>query len=380
VLNIFEEEGLENVEDPTVDGGRVSYREGAVTGDLFGGTVRGTAGSDGDRLLGANAQLGLGGNGRLLVAWVDADVDPPTPADPSALSLTTVGLDLPYTGEKLKVYGEFSRLKASGSVASPDAIGRGLYLESGLLLRNTSIQVRFKEYDDFRFAYHRPPPLEPEYLDLLAPWFNTDTDDMVGLSGRIERYFPRHELLVQAGLSWSDGNQEVDPITGGHAREIVHYSAGVEKRWGNQVYLKAIAGYREEQSSLLFPLSHGSVTHYQWNMNVPVSKGLNLEADYKDAAFDGVYTKYYDHRYFLSLHYPPYSSLTILMDRSNNPETVIFEGRDSWVGMQVQVRFLETGTVRVLWGSFQGKVVCSGGICRYLPPFRGLRIETIFKL
>ena len=80
------------------------------------------------------------------------------------------------------------------------------------------------------------------------------------------------------------------------------------------------------------------------------------------------------------MHYSPFLVLTLFMDRSDDPEVVFYEGQDAWQAVQLETRLTSAHTLRLFWGATKGAVKCAGGVCRYFPPFKGLRIEAILSL
>jgi hypothetical protein len=122
----------------------------------------------------------------------------------------------------------------------------------------------------------------------------------------------------------------------------------------------------------------GQTFHYQMNASWPVGHGLSLEADWKHKVFDGEYLDYSEIRSYLALHGSPRWVATLLYERTNDPEIVFFAHKENWWAGQFEVKF-DRAWLRVFFGSTKGSTKCAGGVCRVFPPFKGVRLEAVFR-
>ncbi len=383
LLKIFEEEGLEHIVDTTVDGGRINYNGGPYSAELFTGAIR-IAGTDAtDRITGGSFGWRSGSGIDVNLSLLTSELEESTLYGVKDVSMQTISVGLPDLLSPFRFYGEFARMQ-HGPSGAPAPTGRGLYLESGFTAGNTSILLEVKDYRDFDFPWNRPPTLESEDLDILASQFDTDLIAVSGIALRIDHYLPAISTLLYGRFSYFDDHPEDRPNYGAYRRIGRHGFVGVERRFGDgeRGYLNALAGVRDEaNNTLTFYNLDGRTEHGQVNVNLPLSSRLSLEADWKGKRFRGDDLRYYENRAFLSLHYSPRLVLTVFMDRSDDPEIALYEGaRKSWRAMQLELRITPAHSLNIFWGATKGSVKCSGGVCRYFPPFRGLRIEAILSM
>jgi hypothetical protein len=300
--------------------------------------------------------------------------------DNKKVSMESVSLDVPKITEQAKFYGEFSLIQKDTYYSDDRINGHGLYLESGFFFGNFSFLLEFKDYKYLDFEYNRPPLLESEQLEILANQFDTDATDITGISGRIDYYSPHISTLFYGKFSRIKDNPENHPLFGEYNREITHFFGGVEKKFKSTGYLNLLAGYRkEDDSSPIFLSTDGSTFHYQFNISYPLTSRLSIEADWKSKNFKGKYLDYYERRSFLSFHYSPRWIITLFFDQTNNPEILFVKNKKNWWAGQIEVKILNSNSIRIFFGSTKGTVKCSGGICRFFPSFEGLRIEAILR-
>jgi peroxiredoxin len=380
LLKIFEDEGLENVLDTTVDGGRLSARSGPWSGELFGGSVDVTDLEADDSILGA--KVGWSGVPGLDIqlSHVDAQVNDNTFAGTGDVSLQTVGVRALGGEGKSRFRGEFTRINNGTLHADRQVEGHGAYLEYGISPGNASILLLLKDYKNLAYRYNRPPSLESEDLEFLARHFDTESIDIQGASLRLDYRFPGRPTIVRGTVSYFNDGAGDSPLAGPYEREITHYVAGVEQYFGENGYLKVITGLRSQSTSPIALLTDGDTFHYQFNVNFPLSRRISLEADWKSLSVNGGPADWSDQQSFLSLHHSPIGVATILFERTDNPEDLFVSDRTDWWAGQIEWHITPANSIRLFAGATKGSVRCSGGVCGYFPPFEGVRLETILKL
>ena len=383
LLKTFEKEGLEYTIDTTIDGGKISYggnkfeawggwvdrerttRDAPLVRDLVGGLSVGT------RLLNfADVNLNV----------VGARLEPGSSLGSRNVSMETLTFAAPKIGEFAKFYGEANLIQKEKFYVPNTIYGHGVYLESGLFFKNLTLQFEFKDYRDLDFEYNRPPLLESEQLAVVANQFVTSAKDTTGAAVRADWYFSGASTLLFAKASW------IDDQPGHFPRTITHLFSGIEKKFKDSGWLTLIAGYRnEEASSLVFYHTAGRTFHWQGNFNYPLSGRLSLELDIEAKDFDGTvpfggtFVDYYERRSYLSLHYSPLFILTVLYDRTDDPEILAVKDKKDWWGCQFEIKFSHAKSIRFYYGSNKGGVKCAGGVCKFFPPFEGLRIDGVLR-
>jgi hypothetical protein len=296
------------------------------------------------------------------------------------VAIESVSLDIPKISDHSKFYGEFSLIQRETYLSNKRINGHGLYLESGLFVGDFSFLLEFKDYKYFNFEYNRPPLLESEQLSILANQFDTDATDITGISGRIDYYPYEISTLFYGKFLYTKDNPENHPFFGRFERKITHFFGGVEKKFKNMAYLNFLLGYREEDnSSLVFLSTQGHTFHYQFNVSYPLTSRLSVEADWQSKDFKGEFLSFYERRSFFSVHYSPLWIATLFFDQTDDPEVLFIKNKKNWWAGQIEVKISHSNTIRLFFGSSTGKVKCSGGICKYFPPFEGLRVEAILR-
>jgi len=384
VLKTFEKEGLEYIIDTTIDGGKVAFNYGPFSTEFFGGWIEREKSSDEedkifDKILGGTLGWRYKNFANLKFNFLHSRLEKGWLSGNKNVSMESISLDVPNISEKAKLYGEFSLVQKDRYYTDERIHGHGLYLESGFFWGDFTLLLEFKDYKFLDFEYNRPPLLETERLEILANQFDTSATDVTGVSSQVTYFSQRINSLFYGKFSYSK--------FGKHERNITHFFAGVEHKFKSTGYLDFLAGYRiEDTTSLIFYSTAGNTFHYQFNFTYPLTSRLSLEADWKSRDFKGEsfvdYPKrynYYERRSFFSIHYSPRWIITLLYDRTTDPEILTFKNKKNWWGGQVEVRVTHANSIRIFYGSMKGGVKCSGGICKFFPPFEGLRIDAIFR-
>ena len=115
------------------------------------------------------------------------------------------------------------------------------------------------------------------------------------------------------------------------------------------------------------------------NLSYPLTSRLSLELDSKGKDFKGAHIDYYELRSFFSFHYSPRWVLTFLWDRTSDPQVLFFKPKKNWYAVQFEVKVSNANSIRIFYGSNKGGVKCAGGICKFFPPYEGLRIDAILR-
>ncbi len=384
LLKTFEKEGLEYIIDTTVDGGKAAFSLKRFSGEFFGGWItRDKAPHDSsptvrDAVFGGTAGFLLGRVGTVRLNFLDASVGPDTLLGTKRATMESISLDVPNWRDRLKFFGEFLLVRKTQHFVDEEFRGHGVYLEGGLFVRNWTFLVEFKDYRNMSFEYSRPPHLESELIPIVANQFVDSAEDVTGIGVRVDFYLPRSSTLLFAKLNYQDDRQTVP------GRRIVHFFSGYEKKFMETGWLTLLAGYRREvSSSLVFWDTAGWTLHGQGNLSYPLTARLSLEADLEIKRFRGAldfggrFYDYGEHRSYFSVHYSPRWIVTILYDRTNDPKILSFKDKKNWWGAQIEWKFGKGSVVRVFYGANKGGVKCAGGICRFFPPFEGLRIDAV---
>ncbi len=374
ILKTFEKEGLEYIIDTTVDGGKVALSHKQLSAEVFGGWLDREESDLKDKVYGGSFSLKFSDLTSVRFNFLGSNLEVGSNFGNKDVAMESFSLDIPSLAKKAKFHGEFLLIQKSKYFSEERISGHGVYLESGIFLGDISILLEFKDYESLDFEYNRPPLLESEQLPVLANQFARDSRNITGVSGRLDYSLPKIDALVFCKLSYLRDNPE------NNLRNITHLFAGFEKKFKKTGWLNLLAGYRKEDtSSLVFYYTHGRTFHYQFNLSYPFNSRISLEADLKGKEFQGEHFDYYERRSFLSLHYSPRLVLTLFFDQTTDPEILFFKDEENWWGGQVEVRFSRANSIKIFYGSNKGGIKCSGGVCKFFPPFEGLRIDALLR-
>jgi len=386
LLKTFEKEGLEYIIDTTVKGGKASLAYKQITAEVFGGWIKReeTAYLEEktiwDKVLGGTLGLRLRNFADLKFNFVGSQIEKGTLTGTKEAAMESVTLEIPNIKEKARFYGEFLLLQKRKWYKDYWLNGHGIYLESSFYLKNLTLLLEFKDYQNLDFEYNRPPLLESEQLPIVASQFANYSKDITAAAGRVDYYFSKAATLLFARFSYFDDKPGYFP------RTIAHFFAGYEKKFKETGWLTLIGGYRRENaSSLVFYYTAGNTVHYQGNLSYPLNKRLSLELDLEGKEFDGTisfgtrFNKYYERRSYVSLHYSPRFIFTFFFDQTDDPQIMTFKKKENWYGAQVEVKFSHAKSIRVFYGSNKGGVKCAGGVCKFFPPFEGLRVDAVLR-
>lgn len=373
LLKTFEKEGLEYIIDTTVDGGKFSLVRTPFTAEVFGGWIDRKESDVTDKVFGGRLGFLWKNIGNINFNLMGSELGKGSAFGNRSVTMGSLVLDVPQWSRVAKFFGEFLILRKKRYYEESPISGHGLYLEAGVYWKNLNALVQLKDYRNLDFEYNRPPLLESEQIPIMANQFVLSAVRVSGVSGRLDYALPQASSVLFTQFSY----QKDRP--GAHRRDVTHVFVGFEKKFGETGWLNVLAGYRDERTdSLVFYYTHGRTFHGRSNLSYPLTKRLSLELDLEGKTFDGRYFRYDEWRSFLSFHYSPHWVATVFFDWTDDPEILFFKNKKQWGGIQCEFRFGQAASLRVFYGSNKGGVKCAGGVCKFFPPFEGLRIDCLF--
>jgi hypothetical protein len=102
-----------------------------------------------------------------------------------------------------------------------------------------------------------------------------------------------------------------------------------------------------------------------------------VEAGYEHMFVSSDTSDYYDHAFSISLGKPEMFVLSLRYERRNRvPEWLILKlGEETaWPMLELSLDLTQRHNVRVRVGAEKGGLVCSGGVCRFEEPFKGVKV------
>jgi peroxiredoxin len=374
LLKTFEKEGLEYIIDTTVDGGRFGFSHRAFSAEVYGGWVDREKDEAKDKVAGATVGWRYKSLADFKLNIFGARLEPGLVLGNKDVFMQSLSVDMPSIKNKAKFYAEFCLVQKKKYFSAETIQGHGVYMESGLFIGRLTALLEFKNYRNLDFEYNRPPMLESELVPILANQYAKDALDATGIAAKADYGFPGQEFLLFGRLAYIYDKSRVQP------REILDVFVGGEKKFKGTGWLNMLAGTRDEEtSSLIYYYTNGRTWYVQANLSYPVTGRFSLEADFKDKAFNGVNLDYYERRSFLSFLYSPRWALTVFFDQTDDPEILFFKDKKDWWGVQLEYKFYQANFRRIFYGSNKGGVKCSGGVCKFFPPFEGLRVDAMIR-
>jgi peroxiredoxin len=374
LLKTFEKEGLEYIIDTTVDGGRFGFSHQPFSAEVYGGWVDREQDEAKDKVAGATVGWRYKSLADFKLNIFGSHLEPGLLLGNKDVLMQSLSVDMPSIKNKAKFYAEFCLVQKKKYFSEETVKGHGVYLESGLFIGRLTMLVEFKNYKNLDFEYNRPPMLESELVPILANQYAKDALDTTGIAAKADYGFPNQQLLLFGRLAYIYDKSRFQP------REILDVFIGGEKKFKETGWMNAVAGTRaEETSSLIYYYTSGRTWYVQANLSYPVTGRFSLEADFKGKAFNGAHLDYYERRSFLSFLYSPRWALTVFFDQTDDPEILFFKDKRDWWGIQLEYKLYQANFVRIFYGSNKGGVKCSGGVCKFFPPFEGLRVDAMFR-
>ncbi|MEW6685806.1 MAG: DUF6029 family protein [Candidatus Edwardsbacteria bacterium] len=254
-----------------------------------------------------------------------------------------------------------------GWIGTDNLKGKAFYQSINFSLPGFGFLLEIKNYRNFDFKYNAPPT-----CNRSERLVNNGKDEY---GGQIETTFSplsAWSFLVNASLNSSKkGGQKLSEIHLETKKEFLNGGFG-ELTFLFQQEKKLEAGIEKKQFlgpqirfSLPLPKNNsasGEVGYQYYQMNYLTSK---LDYHFLPLLFS------------LNFHSWYIISLSGEFSSKSIPE---YENKSQWFGLEIGWDLSEKHQLRVRYSSERGGLVCSGGICRYEPAFKGLKISLSSRI
>ncbi|HUU26742.1 MAG TPA: DUF6029 family protein, partial [archaeon] len=299
-----------------------------------------------------------------------------------------------------------------------DVTGKGLYWSLGYSEKGYGFSLQYKNYQynlarDFGsmvssaldpasvLPYQNPPTVIKEHIYFLLKRFplTPDPNNEVGFELEFNAQ-PTGSLALQASASVNSMADILLPVPGGRDSErhrggfplAPHlgtaynptYDSFIELRWrkGQRFQLNGGAGFRKITDYYVRG-RYGDHT-YIWTFPVEArlrwsrrfSTVLNLETQHvRDKTFPLALLgqTYWNNYIALSLSWAPVFSVTLSSEFTGEENEL--DKTQCWPLLATSLRLRKWGTLDLSYGKQRAGMVCSNGLCRYVPGFKGLRAE-----
>ncbi|MGB9824285.1 MAG: DUF6029 family protein [Candidatus Hydrothermia bacterium] len=241
--------------------------------------------------------------------------------------------------------------------------GYGFYFTSQFTSGNLSFSLGSHYYDSLRFLGYNTPPVLTE-RELLPGNGNSDKALSMGFSYSPGSYY----FEFKASSVIDPGERNFFRPQSGKALEELFFKGNFNLWRGMRMDFKAgrdfLMGVEPEYEKLYtYYLSLGA--------NIPSLKELDLEIKPAFNREDDV--NYWSLSFEVGFKLPSDIVPVFTVDY-NSVKLARFENENFWPYLEIRRNF-EYGYFLLGVGAQKGGLVCSGGICRYVNPFKGLKVS-----
>lgn len=246
--------------------------------------------------------------------------------------------------------------------------GLGFYGSSLLNLGVWSLGLSGHYYDSLDFFGYNAPPVITE-KELLPHRGNFDKGIAITSSIALENTYIK---MGAASVISLDEHNFIRPLSGSAIQEFslecdltFKSNLVVNLEWGRELLLRIEPEYIRLTS---YFIKMGLSAPYLRDLDLEVRPALNFEDSLKYFSID------------LHAGLQVANALTAVMSIYYSSEGLSrYEYVRLWPYAEIRYK-LEFGYLSVGFGSERGGLVCSGGICRYVSPFKGLKIGVSLGL
>lgn len=374
VIKTHELYGLENQIDDTVDGGRIQYTGKKWKAEALAGRIYNKALDVTDNLYGGTA-------GYKFTKWLRAGgslVRGELEAEGSNNDLATIHVDLTRLGGIAGVYYEYSTLSASEPYPNGADQGHAAYLNINAVTGDLFVSAEYKDLENFFFKYSTPPIIEDQDMELISDFFAIYPEDLEAVKVRADYTLPIETLLYAVIAHYAETATH-HPSYYRYDRDIDHFYLGVEHSFESGAYLHGFLGRRWEESGGYYYQFTGPTTHGAFEGTIPLWKLFSLEVEYRFSKLDGDVVEFNRNKLAVSLARSQLFTLTGVWESSNLPGEVFYAGKEDFYYGQLDVKIKRKHLVRIFFGETRGGMKCSGGVCKYVPAFKGTRFEAVIR-
>jgi len=299
-----------------------------------------------------------------------------TPTDPSfGLPVEELlGFNWSFDYKGLNFYGEAARRYTwgeyevgSGWVGKENVKGRGIYLTTNLALYGLGLALEYKNFQNLDSRFNSPPTCNRTGKPL-----NNGKDER-GFQAEFNAS-PLNYLTILTSYSEVTSPRYNQSLKDGYGE--------FQLRSGeNWLFEGAILNTEERgwEAAILKKREKGLSGDLSYSLNEFSS--LSLSTEYKRVSTDYVNRSgflYHLGKVILSYSYAPKIILSFSMEKASRkvPE---YAWEDLWILGEITFRLSEKHEFQLREGHERGGIVCSGGVCRYEPPFKGLRASFVSR-
>lgn len=288
----------------------------------------------------------------------------PTDAFDDAFSVDLSSFELNLSTDAADLYAEYATKESSKPDSEPD--GRAFYAALSVSGSVLGVSAEYKHYRDFLTPFNNPPSLvrTHNFVLLNRHTHTLNADDETGF--QVETYFyPNDRLnftLHASGAESLDDNPR---------RRFREYFVEVESDW-ERSRAHALLDYSQDR-----PV--GDLRRWTGALELervvdPVNSVLgNLQFQQIRNENSGTHETMF---LLMSYSRSPWLTVSVQNEWSNKPDSP----RDTWLSGSLNVKAGQHHDFLFTLGSQPAGLVCSGGICFFVPDFRGASLRWNARL
>ncbi len=362
-----------------------------------------------DRL--AGARVGVRGTGiEAFAHGGQLDVDPRRPAQvflgdalvsPKRAQLGGAGFAVPDLAGWGDLYFEadWVRYRIERTGIEEDASGRGFYGAASAYAGPLTIVLEGKRYQNLElmnvrqaegtanpYDYSTPPPLEKENLVTKNLSEALNSNDITG--AKLTTSWKLGKNVARATFAHFDDRGQRRSLYDANER-IEHVYLGFERRWTG-AFAQVTAGYRYE-TRLVDSSIHDTQAHVDADLLLPIG-ATSVELKYlayrqvEHEPITGEEITFDVNDLVASVR--PVRWLAVSAFVASTTDLAVVEGflgrpgnlsRYGYGALEIAVEPNDRSSIRAFAGATQGGLKCSGGTCRVIPAFEGVRVEWLAR-
>lgn len=358
----------------TLEGGSASYR-GSFDGDIFAGRINALqapiavspldnpvknrtiwlAGIGGKKEVADDIKLG----GHYLFAS-----QIPLGTSRADRNWNTLGafIDAQEVAEDTNLYFESNLLftrSVVGNKYQDVPMGAGTYAAITWAQVPWRVKLEGKDYRNYNFEFRRPPTLEEDLVE------TTNTQDVSAV--RLVNETKMNLLLSSLETSMLLGYDRI------YGSQVYHGVVGMKFQHMGPAEIELRGGYRDMPQ-------RNNMIHYGGKAKVRTIKGQSVELSarkqYTNDKLNLLPTAEDRNTFDMTYNFSEIWNVSVGYEYmpSNDP---VFGQHFASVGTQFK---WNANSIKAFIGRTSGGTVCSGGVCRRVPPYEGALFETVFSL
>jgi Family of unknown function (DUF6029) len=250
--------------------------------------------------------------------------------------------------------------------ASSKENGYAYYSALSLSLPGCAIVIEGKDYYRFDAPYSTPPTCDNDGKSLNKSFDERGLSVMSTIS-------PTRDLVISSAASVAEARKADE--------KRLAFGAKIRRDWPSQGVLMLGGNWADEKGLQ----GHSARTFWGPTFEAAYHLSSRLALEWKGYclartdSLPGYIDEYLEVQSAMSLTLVGIGSATYSTTMTTEPVRE-FGNQDTWMSLQFRYTLGNNCDLSVVFGEERGGITCSGGICHYVSPFSGIRVEAIMRL